>query len=67
MRYEYLCKDCGTKFELVVSLSSLATTKLSCPNCHNFNIQKVFSVPGISFKGKGFYQTDNSNRKLDAD
>ena len=54
--YEYRCTECGSVFDRLTSRgdSSVAT----CPNGHA-ETQRVFSPPGIVFKGSGFYITDN--------
>jgi len=55
--YEYKCKDCGHQFDIVQSFSDDALTK--CPDCKKKALRKVFSPPGVSFKGSGFYKTDS--------
>ena len=54
--YEYRCTKCGSVFDRMTSIgdSSVAT----CPNGHT-DTSRVFSPPGIVFKGSGFYVTDN--------
>lgn len=56
--HEYACKDCGQHLEVVQKFSDDALTV--CPNCQG-NLRKVFSAPGISFKGSGFYKNDSRN------
>ncbi len=41
--YEYECKDCCTRFELLVSISQ-ADQKQACPHCGGKNTQKQLSV-----------------------
>jgi putative FmdB family regulatory protein len=55
--YEYKCKDCGHQLEVVQSFTDDALTK--CPNCKKQALRKVFSPPGVTFKGSGFYKTDS--------
>ena len=38
--YEYVCRDCGLKFELLRSLSQV-DEKASCPRCHNSAERKL--------------------------
>jgi len=54
--YEYRCAVCGSRFERMTSFGD--TTAATCPNGHT-DTQRVFSPPGIVFKGSGFYVTDN--------
>jgi putative FmdB family regulatory protein len=54
--YEYRCNACGSTFERVTSFGD--TTTATCPNGHS-NTRRVFSPPGIVFRGSGFYVTDN--------
>lgn len=54
--YDYRCKDCGHEFEIHQAFSDDALTE--CPECKG-SLRKVFSAVGISFKGSGFYKTDN--------
>jgi putative FmdB family regulatory protein len=54
--YEYRCKDCGEHLEVVQSFSDDPLTE--CPTC-NGPLRKVFGSIGITFKGSGFYKTDN--------
>ena len=55
--YEYKCRDCGHQLEVVQSFTDDALTK--CPNCKKKALRKVFSPPGVTFKGSGFYKTDS--------
>jgi putative FmdB family regulatory protein len=54
--YEYSCKECGQHLEVVQSFKD--DTLSECPHCSG-HLRKVFSPIGISFKGQGFYKTDN--------
>jgi len=58
--YEYRCKECGEQLEVVQAFTDDPLTV--CPNCSG-ELRKVFAVPGISFKGSGFYKTDNRSKK----
>ena len=67
--YDYQCSTCSVAFELFQSFSEDTLTK--CPTKKSGNspegctapgrgkVTKVFSAPGISFKGSGFYKTDS--------
>ena len=56
--YEYACKKCGERFDVVQSFSDKTLTKH--PGCGG-NDQKVFHPAGIIFKGSGFYVTDSKS------
>ena len=55
--YDYRCDACGHRFEMTQSIKDDPIT--ICPNCGAEAVVKVFGVPGIAFKGSGFYKTDN--------
>ena len=55
-KYEYACKSCGERLEVVQSFTDDPMTE--CPACGGV-LRKVFSAPAISFKGKGFYRNDH--------
>ena len=59
-KYEYACKSCGEHLEVVQSFSDAPLTE--CPACGG-PLRKVFSAPAITFKGSGFYRTDNRKRR----
>lgn len=61
--YEYLCKSCGERLEVVQPITSDPLTE--CPNCQG-TLQKVFSPVGIVFKGGGFYKNDSRKSASDA-
>lgn len=54
--YEYRCTDCDQRLEVVQAFSDDPLTE--CPHCRG-RLKKVFSTPGIAFKGSGFYKTDS--------
>ena len=54
--YEYACKACGEHIEVVQSFKDGPLTR--CPACGG-QLRKVFGSIGITFKGSGFYRTDN--------
>jgi putative FmdB family regulatory protein len=55
-KYEYACKSCGERLEVVQKFTDAALTE--CPACGG-QLRKVFSAPAITFKGSGFYRTDH--------
>ncbi len=62
-KYEYACKSCGERIEVVQSFADAPLTE--CTACGGV-LRKVFSAPSIAFKGSGFYRTDNRKRRQDA-
>lgn len=54
--YEYACRECGHRFDVVQSFSEEPLTV--CPSCGGA-LRKVFSPAGIIFKGSGYYATDS--------
>jgi putative FmdB family regulatory protein len=57
--YEYICNECGERFENFQTMSSRPLAKR--PNCEkkNCNVTRVISGgSGLIFKGSGFYLTD---------
>jgi len=58
--YEYACKRCGERFDVVQSFSEKTLAKH--PGCGG-NVQKVFHPAGIIFKGSGFYVTDSKSSR----
>jgi putative FmdB family regulatory protein len=54
--YEYQCKKCGHRFELIQSFS--AADPKECPICQG-EVERLISTPARAhFKGSGFYSTD---------
>ncbi|MEJ2634807.1 MAG: zinc ribbon domain-containing protein [Calditrichia bacterium] len=52
--YEYLCKDCGEKFEELVSFAR--SNEMECPKCGSANTEKqvsLFATAGGSAAGGG--------------
>ncbi|MBN2571377.1 MAG: zinc ribbon domain-containing protein [Ignavibacteriales bacterium] len=50
--FEYKCKDCNTKFE-VLHKSSVNQEEIMCPNCNSKNSQKLFSKFSSSTESSG--------------
>ncbi len=57
--YEYLCDDCGHRFERIQKFSDELIT--TCPECEG-TVQKLLSSPAIQFKGTGWYITDYARK-----
>jgi putative FmdB family regulatory protein len=45
--FEYICKDCGKKFEAIVYGSNQA----ECPSCHGKKLEQQLSVFAVSASG----------------
>ena len=56
--YVYACKNCGHRFEQYQSFSE--DSLITCPECAQEALRKVFDSVGIVFKGSGFYSTDSA-------
>jgi putative FmdB family regulatory protein len=41
--YEYYCKDCRNKFELLTTYTE-SEVDIECAKCHGSNVRKLFSV-----------------------
>lgn len=54
--YEYECKSCGGRFELIQKFSDPVLTV--CKLCNAENIRKVLSPTAFVLKGGGWYATD---------
>jgi putative FmdB family regulatory protein len=54
--YEYLCRACGHGVDIVQAFAD--DTLTICPACGG-ELRKIFAAPTITFKGSGFYATDN--------
>ncbi len=55
--YEYECKFCSHRFQLLQKVSEPQPEK--CPNCHKEGgIHKLISETSFSLKGSGWYATD---------
>ena len=55
--YDYLCENCGHKFEHFQSITASSLRK--CPECKKNKLRRLIGAgSGVIFKGSGFYQTD---------
>jgi putative FmdB family regulatory protein len=52
--FEYACRDCGKRFELLVRQS----TVIECPSCKSQTLEKQLSVFAATSKGEGFSQKE---------
>ncbi len=61
--YEYQCKACGHRLEVLQKMSEDALT--DCPVCAQSTLTKLVSAAAFRLKGQGWYETDfkNSNQK----
>jgi putative FmdB family regulatory protein len=60
--YEYECKQCGKRHEI---MQRLADTPLTvCRECKG-EVYRLISPSGISFKGEGWYITDYARKGQD--
>ncbi len=57
--YEYLCDDCGLRFDKMQSFKDAPLEE--CPNCGG-PVHRVIQPVGVIFKGSGFYVTDNRSK-----
>ena len=58
--YEYQCRRCEHRFELIQKFSDKPRKR--CPECSG-TIDRLISPPAIRFKGSGWYVTDYANKK----
>ena len=57
--YEYECRRCQHRFELIQSFSDKPRKR--CPECQGA-VDRLISAPAIRFKGTGWYVTDYANK-----
>ena len=57
--YEYECRRCGHRFELLQKFSDKPRKR--CPECSGA-VDRLISSPAIRFKGSGWYVTDYANK-----
>lgn len=57
--YEYECRRCQHRFELIQSFSDKPRKR--CPECRGA-VDRLISAPAIRFKGTGWYVTDYANK-----
>lgn len=54
--YEYYCKKCDKVIDITKNASEVSKEE-KCEKC-NTVLTRIFSTPGINFKGRGFYSND---------
>ena len=59
MIYGYKCNKCGSKFEIICTLSEADKIEKKCPDCESKDITKKFFPIPFYFKGNGNYKNDN--------
>lgn len=69
--YDYHCETCGIDFEISQAFSDDTLTRCptkksglspeGCISSGRGRVAKIFSAPGITFKGTGFYKNDSRN------
>ena len=57
--YEYQCRRCEHRFELIQKFSDKPRKR--CPECSG-TVKRLISPPAIRFKGSGWYVTDYANK-----
>ena len=54
--YEYHCKECDGRFEIVESLREHERRRARCPECGGRDVERVFSRIGVAGGGsKGYH------------
>jgi putative FmdB family regulatory protein len=57
--YEYECKSCGERFDVMQKLSDPPVTE--CKFCKG-RVRKLLGTPALQFKGSGWYITDYAGK-----
>lgn len=57
--YEYLCNDCGVKFDVFRSMKN-ADEPITCKNCLGNNTKRALSVFFASSEGRSLTSNQNS-------
>lgn len=55
--YQYSCIECDKNLDITRGMTEDEIIP-PCPSC-GYKMARVYDAPGIQFKGKGFYKTDN--------
>ena len=64
--YEYECRKCGHRFDVMQSFSDPPPASCGNNGCRG-KVRKVISPPAVIFKGSGFYVTDYGRGRNGAD
>lgn len=59
--YEYLCENCGYRFEKFQKITDEPIKK--CPRCGGKVKRLISGGAGLIFKGSGFYETDYKRKE----
>ena len=62
--YEYECKKCAHRFEVIQKVSDAPIKK--CEKCKG-KTERLISSPAIQFKGSGWYVTDYARKGSGSD
>lgn len=58
--YDYECNPekggCGHRFEIMQGIKE--KPKRKCPKCEQLKLRRLLGVPGLVFRGSGFYIND---------
>lgn len=57
--YEYECKACGHRTEVIQRVSDPPLA--DCPECDG-EVRRLLSAPAVQFKGSGWYVTDYARK-----
>ena len=55
--YVYRCENCGVQFDQRQHFTD--PPLVTCPECGDVALRKLYQPVGIVFKGSGFYATDH--------
>jgi len=62
--YEYECKECGIRVEVIHAVDE--DRPEHCPKCKG-KLKRLLGVPGLIFKGSGFYVNDYARKSTATD
>jgi putative FmdB family regulatory protein len=57
--YEYECRKCGRKFELMRTVGG-RNRNAGCPACGSRRTERVITAPAVHFRGSGTYDSDRA-------
>lgn len=60
--YEFECESCNLQFEMICQYEDI--DKIKCPECKSKKVNRSWGSIAISFKGSGFYVTDNKSAPI---
>ena len=58
MIYQYQCKDCKNKFDLLISMDNDVPRTPLCPKCDGNATKRLWNVPEILYRADGFSVKD---------